>query len=449
MLAGKRAQFGTRLGVLATTVGSAVGLGNIWRFPYEAGTHGGGAFLICYLFFIFLIGVPLICAEFSMGRGTRNNILGAYKTQARGGRWHYMGYVAIVASLMILSFYSVVAGWTLEYFFQSISGGLDMATQSEYHVKFDHFSTGNLWPVLWTVIFLLVNFGILVRGVSGGIEKMSNILMPLLFLILVAFCVNSLLLPGADEGLAFLFRPDFSKITGDVLLGAMGQAFFSLGIGSGCMMTYSSYFRPQTRLVRSAVTIAALDTLVALMAGIIIFPAVFSFGGSPAAGPTLVFEVLPAIFHQMAGGVWWSALFFLLLFLASLTSTISMAEISVAFFTEEKGMRRITAICLTIGIALTFGALCALSFGSLRGFTICGLTVFNLFDFVSSSILLPAGGFVLAIFTGYFVDKRWMRAELSNGGRLRCREFGLIEACLRYICPAAIVLVFLNCMGLI
>lgn len=442
-------QFATRLGVLATTVGSAVGLGNIWRFPYEAGTHGGGAFLICYLFFIFVIGVPLMCSEFAMGRSTRNNITGAYRTLSNTKSWTWLGYLGIVASLMILSFYSVVAGWTLEYSAQSVTGGLKLATQAEYHAKFDVFSTSNVRPVLWTLLFLLVNLVILIRGVSQGIEKMSNALMPLLFLILVAFAINSLLLPGAKEGLEFLFYPDFSKINSSVILGAMGQAFFSLSLGLGCMITYSSYFQSDTKLVKTAFTIASLDSLVAFLAGIIIFPAVFSYGGTPEAGPTLVFEVLPTIFHKMPGGVLWSSLFFLLLFLASLTSTVSMAEISIAFFVQETKLNRKTATCLTIGIAIIFGTLCALSFGALSNFTIAGLTIFNLFDFVSSSILLPIGGFALAIFTGYVMQKSILRNELTNYGTLSATQAKLIIGCIKYICPAAIFLVFLDTIGVI
>lgn len=396
-----------------------------------------------------MIGVPLMCGEFAMGRGTRNNIFGAYRKLAPGGYWQVMGYVGIVASLIILSFYSVVAGWTMEYFAQSVSGGLHLGSQSAYHDKFDTFSTGNVRPVMWTVLFLGANLVILMRGVTKGIEKMSNILMPILFLILMAFCIHSLFLPKAMEGVEFLFKPDFSKITPPVLLGAMGQAFFSLSLGLGTMMIYGSYFSDDTKLVRTSFTIVGLDLLVAIMSGIIIFPAVFSFGASPAAGPTLVFEVLPAIFHRMPMGAFWSALFFFLLFLASLTSTISMSEISIAFFTEEKKMGRVPATILVIGIAVVFGSLCALSFGSLSDFKIFGFTLFNLFDYVSSNIMLPLGGFVLSIFVGWRLNSDFMRRQLTNEGALRGREEPLIMASLRFVCPAAIMLVFLNSIGVL
>ena len=444
-----RAQFATRLGVIAASVGSAVGLGNIWRFPYEAGTHGGGAFMLCYVLFIFVLGVPVITAEFIMGRGTRSNVFGAYRTLRPGGYWHWAGYIGIVASLMILSFYSVVAGWTMEYLVQSAAGTLDLASMADYHARFDEFSTGNWRPLAWTLVFLALNFLILRRGVTRGIERMSNIMMPLLFIILLIFCVNSLTMPGAAEGLEFLFAPDFSKLEPSVILGAMGQAFFSLSIGLGCMMTYGSYFSKDTHLGRSALVIGILDTVVAILAGVIIFPAVFTYGTSPAAGPTLVFEVLPNIFHQMPGGVIWSTLFFFLLLLASLTSTISMSEISIAYFTERHHMSRQKATVTNTVIAMTFGSLCALSFGCLADVHIFGQTIFSLFDYVTSNIMLPFGGLVVAVFVGWFVDRRYVRDQLTNRGSFAMPALPVLMFCLRYIAPLGITLVFLNSIGLL
>ncbi|MDE6264764.1 MAG: sodium-dependent transporter [Paramuribaculum sp.] len=445
----QRALFATKIGVIATTVGSAVGLGNIWRFPYEAGSNGGGAFLLCYFLFIFIIGVPVICAEFMMGRGTRSNIFGAYRKLSPGGKWYIAGFMGIFASMCILSFYSVVAGWILEYLVQSVTGGIELATTQEYHQAFDEFSTSSFRPVVWTLIFLALNFLILVNGVTKGIERMSNILMPLLFVLLVIFCINSLTLDKAAEGLSFLFHPDFSKITPKVLLSAMGQAFFSLSLGLGCMTTYASYFGDRTRLGKTALTTAVLDTVVALLAGVIIFPAVFSFGFSPQAGPTLVFEVLPAIFHNLPGGVVWSALFFLLLTLASLTSTISMSEISIAFMVEEWKLKRRTATIINTSIAMIVGMLCALSFGVLSDFTIFGLTIFNFLDYISSNVLLPLGGMIAAIFVGWFVDKRFVKNQMTDNGSYRSYLLPAVVFCLRYIAPAGIALVFLNSIGVI
>lgn len=443
-----RAQFATRLGVIATTVGSAVGLGNIWRFPYEAGAHGGGAFLLIYIGFIFLVGVPVIVAEFVMGRHTRSNIFGAFRKLSRHRAWAVMGYMCIMAGVLILSFYSVVAGWTLEYFTQSITGGLAEATSAERHAAFDAFSSD--WrAVMWTIVFLSINAVIVARGVQKGIERVSNILLPVLFGILLLCCINSLLLPGAAEGLAFLFNPDFSKVDSSMLLGALGQAFFSLSLGIGTMMIYASYFGERTPLVKSAVTTASLDTLVAVLAGVIIFPAVFTFGAEPTAGPKLVFEVLPDIFHHLPGGIWWSTIFFFLLFVASLTSTISMSEIVIAFLCEQFGMSRRAATWINCGGAMALGTLCALSFGPLSGFTVCGLTVFNLFDYVASNIIMPLGGMTISIFVGWLMDRSLLEAELRGVGAIHRGVMRTLIFLLRYVAPTAILLVFLSGLGVI
>ncbi|MCM1137125.1 MAG: sodium-dependent transporter [Duncaniella sp.] len=443
-----RAQFATRLGVIATTVGSAVGLGNIWRFPYEAGVNGGSAFLIIDLFFIFVIGVPVICAEFIIGRHTGSNVRGAFKALAPGRGWGMMGYIGILASLLILSFYSVVAGWTMEYIFKSMTDFSGVHTVEGLHNQFDTFAQSNWRPVMWTVIFLFCNYFIVARGVQKGIEKISNIMMPLLFLILIVFAINSLMMANASEGLKFLLKPDFSKVTPSVLLSGMGQAFFSLSLGLGCLITYSSYFKKGTPLVKTAFTTAGLDTLVSILAGVIIFPAVFTFGQEPAAGPKLVFEVLPSIFINLPGGVFWSTFFFILLFLASLTSTISMSEISIAYFVEELNVSRKTATRLNLGIALVFGTLCALSFGCMSGFTIFSFTLFNLFDFVSSNVLLPIGGMVISIFVGWVLNKAVLREELVTGGKVNRFAVGAIVFCLRYIAPLCIGLVFIFGLGI-
>lgn len=444
-----RAVFSTRLGAIATTVGSAIGLGNIWRFPYEAGTHGGGAFMLCYIAFIFILGIPVICAEFILGRSSRSNIFGAFRTHSRGGLWPLTGYIGIIASMMILSFYSVVAGWTVEYTFQSAVGALDFSDATGYTEHFDTFVTGNWRPALWTIIFLSINFAILMGGVRKGIERFSNILMPVLFLLLIAFGINSLMMDGASDGLRFLFSPDFSALTPSTMLGAMGQAFFSLSLGVGTMLTYSSYFSTTTRLGRTALTTACLDTLVAILASVIIFPAVFTYGMSPSAGPTLVFEVLPSIFHHLPGGVIWSTLFFFLLFLASLTSTISMSEISIAFFTEELKMKRKSAVILNTSIAMVAGTLCALSFGCLEQMKIFGMTLFNLFDYTTSNIMLPFGGMIISIFVGWRLKRSRIEREMTCYGTTPFRVMGLFIFLLRWVCPIGIGLIFLNSIGII
>lgn len=442
-MAGK-SHFSTRFGVIAATVGSAVGLGNIWRFPYEAGVHGGGAFLLLNIIFVLLLGIPVMCAEFLIGRHSGRDVCGAFKCFRRGTPWQVIGWMGIAASTLILGFYSVVAGWTVEYIWQSfISFGGDSSPDA-LHDRFVAFSSDGWAPLWWTLVFLLFNYLILIRGVEKGIERMSNILMPVLFLLVLAFAVNSLTMSEAGQGLTFLFKPDFSEITPAVVLGALGQAFFSLSLGLGCLITYASYFKPDTPLLQTASLSAALDTLVAIMAGVIIFPAVFTFGQQPAAGPQLVFEVLPSIFCHMAGGMVWSVLFFVLLFVASLTSTLSLFETIVAFLTGNTGMKRITAVSLTMAVIIGLAVLCSLAFGPLKEVTLCGKNFFDLFDYVSSNILLPLGGMLSSIFVGWIVERRILKAEFlgPNPSTVRVRLVRVMIYCMRYIAPVGIGLVF-------
>lgn len=439
-----RPLFNTRLGVIAATVGSAVGLGNIWRFPYEAGTHGGGAFLLLYIGFIIIMGIPLISAEYALGRSTRRGIFGVFQALKARPQWRIVAYMGILAAVLILSFYSVVAGWTLEYLVGAVGGQYTGVDQSQLHGIFQEFTSGPR-PVVWTVVFLAINYIVISRGVQKGIERFSNILMPLLMLLLLAFSINSLFLDGASEGLAFLFHPDFSKIDGSVVIGAMGQAFFSLSLGLGCMLTYASYFNDRTNIVGSASTTAALDTLVAIISGVIIFPAVFTFGLSPSSGPKLVFEVLPAIFNQMPLGRLWASLFFLALFLAAITSTISMCETAVAFLTDERGMSRRKACIVTISVATVLGVLCALSFSvftEIKLPLIGSPDFFRWFDYGTSNILLPVGGMMISIFTGWIFDRRTFNRQIGGHDRptLMAR---LIRISLRYICPILICIIFI------
>lgn len=444
-----RAQFVTKMGVIAATVGSAVGLGNIWRFPYEAGVHGGGAFLILYLICVFLLGIPVMIAEFVIGRSTHSNALAALEKLKPGSCLSKVSYIGIVASLMILSFYSVVAGWIMEYLFQAVTGGLSGHTSEEYATLFSTFTVNPWRSVMWTLIFLLANFMVLRRGIEKGIERISNIMMPVLFVMLLVFCVNSLFMPQAKKGLDFLFNPDFSQITPKVMLGALGQAFFSLSLGLTCLLTYASYFSDKTPLVRSATVVALLDTLVAILSGIIIFPAVFSFDMEPTAGPKLVFQILPEIFQQLPGGYLWSVAFFLLLFFASITSTISMSEISITYFVEAHKMSRSRATGLNTVIAMTFGTLCALSFGVLSDFKVFGMTLFELFDYVSSNIMLPIGGVMLSVFVGWIVDKKVVEEQLTDYGARKITLMRPIRFCIRYVAPLCISLIFLYGLGVL
>ncbi len=447
-MSSERAQFVTKMGVIAASVGSAVGLGNIWRFPYEAGMHGGGAFIAIYILCILLLGIPVIIAEFIIGRSTHKNANSAIKQLAPSSKFRYVSYIGICASILILSFYSVVAGWIVEYFFLALTGKLEGNTPQEYSEIFTSLVSNPYRSLFWTYTFLGANFLILRKGIQKGIERISNFLMPILFILLIIFCINSLLLPNAKEGLKFLFLPDLSHISPSMVIGAMGQAFFSLSLGLTCLLTYASYFNDKTPLVKSATIIATLDTCVAVLAGVIIFPAVFSFGAEPTAGPKLIFEVLPDIFHQMPGGYFWSLTFFLLLFFASITSTISMSEIFITFCTEEHNMSRKKATRLNTIIAITLGSLCALSFNVLSDFKLFEKTIFDLFDFISSNILLPVGGFLLAVFVGWIMDKKIVKEQLTNKGTINVHTMKPIIFCIRFVAPTAIAIIFLYVTGL-
>lgn len=437
--------FTTRLGVIAATVGSAVGLGNIWRFPYECGQHGGGAFLLAYVLFGVAIGIPVVCAEFVIGRATGKNVQGAFRALRAGRFWSSLGWLGIVTSFLIMGFYSVVSGWCVDYIYQSLTGFGGMATESQFHERFDQMSADTWRPLMWTGIFLLANFWVISRGVTKGIERISSVLTPLLFVIMAVFCVYALTLPAAGQGLEFLLKPDFSQLTPKVLLSALGQAFFSLSVGMGVLITYASYFDKKTPLVKTAAITWGLDTLVAVMAGIIIFPACFSFGEAPAAGPRLVFEVLPSVFTSMTWGRMWGTLFFVLLFVASLTSTLSLTEVVVAYLEGEHKMSRAKATAIDAAGATVMAALSSLSFGPLAGMTICGFTFFNLLDYVSSNILMPLGGMLLAMYAGWVLDKAVIRHQLAPAGVNRVPPYvPLIIFSLKYLAPLAVLAIFVT-----
>ena len=437
-----RPKFASKFGVIAATVGSAVGLGNIWRYPYEAGANGGGVFVLVNILCVLLIGIPVVCSEFVIGKAGRNNIFGAMQKLApRGGQyWRYVGFCGLTCTLLILAFYSVVAGWTLEYLFQSVTGRLTFVSSVDSHQVFGAFTSG--WRcVFWTVVLMAINTCIALRGVRKGIEKASNVMMPVLFVLLLIMGVNSLLLPGAREGLEFLFRPDWSKATPSMFLSALGQAFFSLSIGMGTLVVYGSYFPDNVKIVKSASIMAVLDTLVAVMAAAIIFPAVFSFGMEPSAGPRLVFEVFPDIFRMMPLGAVWSTMFFLLLLIAALTSTLSLSESGISFCVDQWKMSRRRATLLTMGVITSLAVVCAMSFGVLSDFKIFGFTVFDLFDFVTSNILMPFGGMLVSIFVGWIIRRATLNRELRTAPRILC---GLIIFSLRWLSPLAILAIFIN-----
>lgn len=445
-----RGEFATRLGVIAATVGSAVGLGNIWGFPYTAHENGGGAFLIVYLVCVFLIGIPVICAEFVLGRGTHKNVLGAFRQLCRYKTLHYIGYISILAAVLIVSFYSVVAGWTFEYTIEAVSGAMTSGSGGDYQEYFHEFSTSAWKPILWIVIFIGVNFFIVSRSIQKGIEKISNIMMPLLFVILFVMVVNSFFLDGFNQGINFMFSCDFSKITPTVVIKAMGQAFFSLSLGLSCLLIYSSYFTDEENLTRTAAIIAVLDTLVAILSGIIIFSALATYKAENVGGPGLVFCVLPDIFGNMPFGYVWASLFFLLLLFASITSSISMLEIPIAFIHEEfKVSRQVAAMIMSV-VAIAGAVFCSLSFGPLRDATIFGKTIFDIFNFLAECVFLPLGGIIFSIVVGWVLEKHFVYGQLTNNGTLRTPRFILktIVFLMRYVSPVLIAMVFLYGLGL-
>ncbi|MCA1756676.1 MAG: sodium-dependent transporter [Bacteroidales bacterium] len=444
-----RDSFGSKLGVIAAAAGSAVGLGNIWRFPYVTGQNGGGAFLLIYLMFILAIGFPVMLAELTIGRRAQRNALGSFRKLAPGKPWYMVGMMGIVAAFMILAFYSTIAGWTLEYLVQAVTNSFDGKTAGELKTSFEKFQGGTFRPLVWQVVFMFLTGYIVFSGVKNGIEKYTKILMPVLLLLIIVICIRSLTLPGAKEGLVFLFKPDFSKITWPVILDALGQAAFSLSIGMGTLITYGSYIQKDNNLPVTALQVSATDTIIAILAGVMIFPAVFAFNIDPAEGFGLVFIVLPNIFEQMAGGYFFGILFFILLAIAALTSTVSVLEVVVAYFSEELKMTRHRATIIA-AVAITFvGLFATLSFGPLSGFKILDRTIFGWFDFLSANILLPLGAIFIVVFVGWVLGKKNVREELSNDGTVKLPLLNIFMWIIKLVAPLAIAMVFIYGLGLI
>ncbi len=445
----KRDSFGSRMGVIMAAAGSAVGLGNIWRFPYILGENGGGAFLIIYLVIIFSIGIPVMMSELVIGRRSQRNPVGAFRALAPRKPWFLVGMMGIVAAFMILAFYTAVAGWTLEYIYQTLKGGFVGKSSAELSGMFESFRSESLRPALWFSVFMIATAAIVLAGVRKGIEKSTKILMPLLLVLLVFMCIKSLTLPGAGKGVEFLFRPDFSKITGTTVLMALGQAFFSLSIGMGTLITYGSYIPKDNKLGSTAVQVSMVDLMIAVLAGLAIFPAVFAFGISPSSGESLTFIVLPSIFQQMTGGMIFAFTFFFLLAIAALTSTISVLEVIVAYFSEQLNLSRRTAIIIATASMFILGISSSLSWGVMSNVKLFGLNIFDLFNYTTANILLPLGGLFIVAFLGWFFPGRETRDELSNGGTLRLRYYSLYRFAIRFLAPLAIALVFLNGLGLL
>jgi len=450
----ERADFASKLGLILATAGSAVGLGNIWRFPVEAGNNGGSAFIIINILCVLILGIPLMTAEFIVGRAAHTNTSQAYKRLTNGRVWKRIGTLGVLTGWFIMCYYVVVSGWTLQYFIESlVPAGPEQQAEGYWARHFTDFVSHPWRPLLCMVAFVLMSHFVIVRGVKKGIERFSKILMPLLFVILFVLAVGAFFTPGAAEGMAFLFKPDFSKVTFDTVLSAMGQAFFSLSIGMGCLCTYASYFSHDTNLVGTAFKVGGIDTLVAVLASMIIFPAVFAAGIRPEAGASLVFVALPHVFQDSFAavplvGYAVQLLFYFLLVLATLTSVISLQEVPTAWLMEDFKLSRRRAAGIVSGVCLAVGALCSLSMGPLAGVQVAGMGLFDLFDTVASKVLLPLSGFLVTFFVGWFLRRRTIWEQLTNRCTLPSRGFRAIVTLLKFFVPFAIALIFLSGIGL-
>lgn len=428
-----RASFGGKLSVILVAAGSAIGLGALWRFPYIAGKHGGAAFLLVFLLSVLVVGIPVMLAEFAVGRHTKKNAVGAFRALSK--RWSWLGYSGVLGALLISGYYYLIAGWSLEYFLSSVTGDMFSSTLS-YKEQFDLFQAS--WkPLLCGILFILMTHFIVSRGVEKGIEKASKIMMPALFIILVIMAVRVAFMPGASEGYSFFLSCNFAEaFKAETIMMAMGQAFFSLSVGMGCMVTYASYFKQSNNMVSTSFNVSILTLLVSVLAGLVIFPAVFSAGLQPTEGPSLVFVTLPEIFKGMPLAAVWSAIFFLLVILASLTSTISFHEVLTAYFAEEFSLSRKKAAFVTTMVSIVLS--------SVTFFSLFGIDFFNMFDYITANILMPLGGMFTCIMVVWFMKKGFMKDELTNYGKCNRWFAPVVIFMLRYITPLLILYIFIK-----
>lgn len=442
----KRDGFGSAFGVLVAMAGSAVGLGNLWRFPYLVGTNGGAAFIILYLACILVLALPIMYSEFIIGRRSQANVFGAYKKLAPGTKWCNVGFIYVLCSITIISFYSVVGGWTINYFVKAVTFSFTSASEVQLGSMFNQTVTSVASPLVYMLIFLGLTALIVLAGVKNGIEKYSKIMMPLLFVLVLVIAVRSVTLPNAQQGLSFLFKPDFSKVTSQTFLEALGQAFFSLSVGAGTILTYSSYVKKDENIVSLSVKTAISDTMFAIIAGLAIMPAVFSFGISPTQGPGLVFVTLPYIFNQLPLGSLLAILFFFALFIAALTSSISMLEVIVAYLDEEFKLKRKFSIILSLLVIAFLGVFCSLSQGVMADVKILGNNIFDFFDKSSANIMLPLGGLIAVVFVGWKMKKADYADEISSGGLVKFSKatISILYFFIKYIAPIVIATIMIR-----
>ena len=443
----KRDSFGSRFGALVAMAGSAVGLGNLWRFPYLVGENGGAAFIIVYIILSFLICLPIFISEFVIGRRSQKNAFAAFRDLSGGSAWRFVGLLTVIVPLIVLSYYSVIGGWSIEYMFKaatfSFTGGESQATMN---TMFTDFVSSAWTPLICHTLFLLATTLIVVVGIKDGIEGFSKIMMPILFVIVIAIAIYAVTLPGAGKGIKYLFSPDFSKIDGQSIASALGQAFFSLSLGFGTIMTYASYVDKKENILFQSTATAVSDLMFALIAGVAIMPAVFAFGLDPQSGPGLVFETLPYVFSKMPAGGVVAILFFVALLVAALTSSISMLEVAVAYLMEEKKMSRVKACGILFVLCWAVGALCSLSFGPLSDIQITGRNIFDFFDNLTSNILMTLGSLLTVLFVGWRLKKTDIYDEFTNGGAIstNVKIFGVLWFLIRYVAPLAIISIFVS-----
>lgn len=449
----KRETFSSGIGVFFATLGSAVGLGNIWKFPYLTGANGGAAFLLTYLVCVIFVGMPVMIAEFYMGRKTRRNIMGAVDKLSVNKNWRGIGLLGIMSGYLVLFFYTAVAGWVYSYVIKAIRGDFTGVTADAAAKTFGSAVEGPVSPVIWQLAVIVVICTILIMGVKNGIERVTKSLMPVLLVLIFICMIRALTLPGALQGVSFLFKPDFSLISSKVILMALGLAFFKLSVGMGTMTTYGSYFTEDNNMLSTCLRVTLADTLVSIMAGLAIFPAVFSFGMKPEQGPGVLFKMIPLVFSKIPFGSVLMVAFFILASIAATTASISMMEVPIAYFTEEKKIPRTKAVIINGLVIAIIGVLAALSAGEtsiLAGTKIFGKTFFDLFDYLSSNIFMPLGGLLIAIFVGYFNSRENIINELSNGGTLKNKRIiTLFMMIIRYFTPVLLIIVFLYSIGII
>lgn len=444
----QRETFSSRLGIVAAAAGAAIGLGNIWMFPYLTGKNGGGAFIIVYLACVVVIGVPIMISEFIIGRKGQKNMVGSFRELAPRTPWYLSGWLGVTACFFILSFYGVVAGWSIEYVMKAVTNSFKGATPEQIGNMFDSFTSGGINPILWQIAFMSMTGWIVISGIKDGIEKFTKLAMPILFLIIIILDIRAITLPGSAEGLAFLFKPDWSLITPKVVLVALGTAFFSIGIGNGGMVTYGSYISKKENLGVTSMQVSFADTAVAILAGVAIFPAVFAFGVEPGAGPGLVFITLPNIFQHIPGGYFFAIIFFVLLAVAALTSSIATLEVVVAYFTEELKINRKKAAIIAVSGMILMGIPCNLSFGVMSDVMFFKKPFFDFIIWLVEAIFLPIGGLLAAVFVGWYMTKKEVKEELTAEG-VNAGYFSIFLFLVKYIVPIAIGIVFLNGLGIL